>query len=55
MYLDTVHPGYTVEDVKANVDFDLDVSRVKGQTEPPTVEELRLLYQEVDPEGIFLP
>ncbi|HZW81913.1 MAG TPA: CoA-transferase [Candidatus Deferrimicrobium sp.] len=55
MYLDTVHPGYTVEDVQNNVDFDLDVSRVSGQTEPPTLEELRLLYHEVDAEGIFLP
>ncbi len=55
MYLDTVHPGYTVNDVLNNVDFQLDVSRVKGETEPPTHEELHILYHEVDPEGIFLP
>ncbi|MDA8442631.1 MAG: acyl CoA--acetate/3-ketoacid CoA transferase subunit beta [Peptococcaceae bacterium] len=55
MYLDTVHPGHTVEDVRNNVSFDLDVSRVKGETEPPTHEELHLLYHVVDAEGIFLP
>lgn len=54
MYLDTVHPGYSVEDVRNNVDFALDISRVKGETEPPTHEELHLLYHVVDPEGIFL-
>ena len=55
MYLDTVHPGYSVADVQNNVDFDLDVSRVSGVTELPTHEELHLLYHVVDPEGIFLP
>ncbi|TRZ53520.1 acyl CoA--acetate/3-ketoacid CoA transferase subunit beta [bacterium] len=55
MYLDTVHPGRTVQDVKDNVGFDLDVSRVNGETPPPTYEELDLLYNKIDPEGIFLP
>lgn len=55
MYLDTVHPGYTIEDVKNNVGFDLDVSRCSGETTPPTYEQLDLLYNEIDPEGIFLP
>lgn len=55
MYLDTVHPGRTIEDVKNNVGFDLDVSRCSGETPPPTYEQLDLLYNEIDPEGIFLP
>jgi glutaconate CoA-transferase subunit B len=55
MYLDTVHPGFTVEQVKDNCGFDLNISRVKGETLPPTYEELDLLYKVVDPEGIFLP
>lgn len=54
MYLDTVHPGRTVQDVLDNVGFDLDVSRVSGETLPPTYEELDLLYNKIDPEGIFL-
>lgn len=54
MYLDTVHPGATVEDVKANVGFDIDVSRCRGETTPPTYHELYLLYNVIDPEGIFV-
>jgi glutaconate CoA-transferase subunit B len=55
MYLDTVHPGFTAEQVKDNCSFDLNISRCKGETERPTVEEIELLYNRVDPEGIFLP
>ena len=55
MYLDTVHPGYSVEDVKNNVGFELNVSKVNGETSPPTYNQLDLLYKRVDPEGIFLP
>jgi len=55
MYLDTVHPGFTAEQVKDNVSFDLNISRVKGETPPPTYADLELLYTVVDPEGIFLP
>lgn len=54
MYLDTIHPGRTVQDIKDNVGFDLDVSRVSGETKPPTYEELELLYKQIDPEGIYL-
>jgi len=54
MYLDTVHPGFSVEDVKNNVGFELDVSRCRGETPPPTYHELYLLHNVVDPEGIFL-
>jgi glutaconate CoA-transferase subunit B len=55
MYLDTVHPGFSVEDVKNNVDFDLNISLVSGETKAPTYHQLDLLYNKVDPEGIFLP
>ncbi|MCL1790598.1 MAG: acyl CoA--acetate/3-ketoacid CoA transferase subunit beta [Peptococcaceae bacterium] len=55
MYLDTYHPGFTAEQVKAECGFELNISRVSGETLPPTYEELDLLYKVVDPEGIFLP
>lgn len=55
IYLDTVHPGLTPEQVKDNCSFDLNISRCKGETEKPTVEEIELLYTKVDKEGIFLP
>jgi Acyl CoA:acetate/3-ketoacid CoA transferase, beta subunit len=55
IYLDTVHPGFTPEQVKENCSFDLNISRVSGETKPPTYNELEILYKKVDPEGIFLP
>jgi glutaconate CoA-transferase subunit B len=55
MYLDTYHPGFSAEQVKDNCSFDLNISRVSGETIPPTYGELDLLYKVVDPEGIFLP
>lgn len=54
MYLHTIHPGYTVADVTETVGWDLDVSRVAGETKPPSYHELYLLYNEIDPEGLFL-
>jgi glutaconate CoA-transferase subunit B len=55
MYLDTVHPSFTVQDVIDNVGFKLNVSRVRGETLPPTKAQIDLLYNKIDPEGIFLP
>lgn len=54
MYLDTVHPGFTPQQVLDNCSFDLNISRVRGETLPPTYHELELLYKKIDPEGIFL-
>lgn len=54
MYLDTVHPGATIDDVRENTGFDIDVSRCQGETAPPTYHELHLLYDVIDPEGIFV-
>ena len=54
MYLDTYHPGTTPEIVKEHCSFDLNISRVRGETELPTRKELDLLYNVIDPEGIFL-
>lgn len=54
MYLHTVHAGFTEQDVKENVGFDLDVSRCAGETTPPTYHELYLLRQVIDPEKLFI-
>jgi len=55
IYLETSHPGVTVEQIKENCSFDLNVSRVKGDTTRPTYRELFVLREFVDPELIFLP
>ena len=55
IYLETCHPGVTVEQVKDNCGFDLNVSKLTGDTPCPTYQELFILREFVDPELIFLP
>jgi glutaconate CoA-transferase, subunit B len=55
MYLDTCHPGKTPAEIKDLCQFDLDVSRVAGETAPPTREELHFIHDVLDPDQIFIP
>jgi glutaconate CoA-transferase subunit B len=55
IYLDTYHPGFTPEECRDSCSFDLNISRVKGETLTPTYEEIDILYNKIDPEGIILP
>lgn len=52
--LRSIHPGVTLDEVRANTGFDLgDVSGAL-ETPLPDPEYLRVLREEVDPHGIFL-
>jgi len=55
MYLETYHPGVTPEQVKENCSFDLNISKVTGETPKPTYRQLYVLREIVDPERLFLP
>jgi glutaconate CoA-transferase subunit B len=55
IYLESYHPGVTVDQINENCGFELNVSRVKGETARPTYRELFVLREFVDPEGLFLP
>ena len=52
-YLASYYPGLTSEIVAQNTGFQLDTSRAV-ETESPTEEEIRILRDVVDPEGVFL-
>jgi glutaconate CoA-transferase subunit B len=52
--LTALHPGQTVEQAKANTGWDLKIAASPRVTEPPTAAELRLLREELDPQGIYL-
>lgn len=54
MYLDSYHPGVTIDQVKEATSWDLKISPNVKETEPPTEEEIRILREEIDPMGIFL-
>jgi acyl CoA:acetate/3-ketoacid CoA transferase beta subunit len=48
----TYHPGISVDQIKAKTGFDLVVSVDVSETLPPSLEELQLLREEIDPLGI---
>jgi glutaconate CoA-transferase subunit B len=52
MILTSLHPGVRLDGVQAEVGWELKVSPSLRETEPPTVEELRLLREELDPRRI---
>lgn len=51
MRLFSVHPGVTIDDVLENTGFTPDIPDLVPETPPPTMEELRMLRDRVDPEG----
>nr|MDO8045560.1 CoA-transferase [Candidatus Baldrarchaeota archaeon] len=53
MKLLSVHPGVTIDDIKANSQFEILIPEEVSTTEPPTKEELKILH-EIDPTGIVL-
>ncbi len=53
MVLSSVHPGVMVEEVRAEVSWPLKIAPDLKTTEPPTAEELRLIREELDPEGAY--
>ncbi|HYY08833.1 MAG TPA: CoA-transferase [Actinomycetota bacterium] len=53
MTLQTVHPGTTLDDVRANMGWEPRVAPGVSETPAPTDDELRLLREELDPDGIY--
>lgn len=54
MRLVTLHPGVSVEDVETQTGFPLLMAPEVGETAPPSAEEVRLLRERIDPEGIYI-
>jgi len=52
MRLASVHPGVSVEDVVERTGFELSVPDPVPETRSPTAEELRILREVLDPDGI---
>jgi glutaconate CoA-transferase subunit B len=53
MVLRSLHPGVELAAVQAEVGWDLQVAPILAATEVPTAEELRILRQELDPQGVY--
>lgn len=52
MRLASVHPGVTVEEVRAATGFELAVDADVPHTREPSAEELRLIREVIDPRGL---
>lgn len=53
MVLTHLHPGVTVDEVRAEVGWELRAAPDLQETAPPSVEEMRILREELDPQGIY--
>jgi glutaconate CoA-transferase subunit B len=53
MQLSELYPGVTVSDVQAEVGWPLRLAETIKETAAPTTEELRLIRDEVDPQGMY--
>lgn len=53
MQLIAVHPGVTIEQVREAVGWNLRLADHVTETPPPTPDELRVVREELDPEGIY--
>jgi glutaconate CoA-transferase, subunit B len=53
MRVESLHPGVTVEDIRANTSFEMLFVEDLPVTPEPTDDELRILREEVDPQGLI--
>ena len=53
MRLESLHPGATLEGVRDTIGWEIRESDNVAATPPPTVEELRIVRDELDPEGVY--
>jgi glutaconate CoA-transferase subunit B len=53
MRLEALHPGATLDAVRATIGWDVKVGTSVGATPSPSADELRLIREELDPEGVY--
>lgn len=53
MTLSSIHPGFTVDEIKAQVSWQLKIAENIATTAIPSGNELRIMREELDPDGIY--
>ena len=53
MRLDSIHPGATLEQIRETIGWEPGVAEPLATTPAPTPEELRLIREQLDPEGAY--
>jgi glutaconate CoA-transferase subunit B len=54
MTLASLHPGRTLDDVRANIGWEVRVAPDLSITPEPTAEELRIIREELDPNHLYM-
>jgi glutaconate CoA-transferase subunit B len=54
MTLEALNPGVTVEQVIDHTGFELIIRGTVASLDPPTAQELQLLREEIDPQGLYI-
>ena len=54
LVLISIHPGITEAKIRESIGWDLKVAKDLTETPPPVPEEIRIIREELDPQGIFL-
>jgi glutaconate CoA-transferase subunit B len=54
MVLTALHPGKSIEQAKENTGWDLTVAEHLRRTDPVKENELQILRDDLDPNGIYL-
>jgi len=53
MRLDSIHPGATLEQIRDTIGWEPRLAETLATTPSPTPEELRLIREQLDPEGAY--
>jgi glutaconate CoA-transferase subunit B len=53
MRLGALHPGATLDAVRETIGWDIKIAPDLAATPAPTPDELRLIREELDPEGVY--
>jgi glutaconate CoA-transferase subunit B len=53
MRLDSLHPGATLDAIRSSMGWEVKVAEALAETPAPTVEELRLIREQLDPESLY--
>ena len=54
MYVESLHPGITADEIRENTAWDLKFAESVQETPTPSPEQIRILREELDPDRLFL-
>jgi glutaconate CoA-transferase subunit B len=54
IFVESLHPGVTIDMIKEETAWDLKIADNVEHTPEPSVEQVRILRESLDPEGLFL-